>query len=207
MSATNRGSERRENDFYETPEWCTRAFLHHAVAVVPRAHDQGLIWEPCAGSGAISRVLRDMYRRAAIVEMDAHPLNDKVSLGDARTDSLPQRVDLAITNPPYSHALEIAENLIMHSDTVALLLRLNWLASAGRETFLRKNPPSVHVLPVRPSFTGVPVRPSFTGKGTDATDYAWFVWSKLPWAPQRTVSIIPLNLCLYYRGQHKESQE
>jgi len=27
-------------------------------------------------------------------------------------------------------------------------------------------------------------RPSFTGKGTDATDYAWFVWDKTDRIPR-----------------------
>jgi hypothetical protein len=90
---------------------------------------------------------------------------------------------------------------------VALLLRLNWLGSgteSGRSEWLRKNPPDVYVLPNRPSFaaslkctavgTGcgwkemLPIsapRPAKCPKcgghrscsTTDATEYAWFVWT------------------------------
>lgn len=55
------------------------------------------------------------------------------------------------------------------SRVTAFLLRLNWLASQKRAFWLRKNTPSVYVLPKRPSFTG---------KGTDATDYCWAVWRR-----------------------------
>jgi hypothetical protein len=48
-----------------------------------------------------------------------------------------------------------------------MLLRLNFLGGAKRTAFLRARPPDIYVLPNRPSFTG---------HGTDACEYAWFVW-------------------------------
>ena len=44
------------------------------------------------------------------------------------------------------------------------------MASRKRFGFMRENPPTeMYVLNQRPSFTG---------KGTDAQEYAWFVWDK-----------------------------
>ena len=51
-----------------------------------------------------------------------------------------------------------------------MLLRLNWLGSEDRAAWLRRHPPSVYVLPNRPSFV--------EGGGTDATEYAWFIWGE-----------------------------
>lgn len=52
MSATNRGSKRQERDFYSTPSWCVEAILPYLTP-----------WEtacdPCAGTGAILKVLPD----------------------------------------------------------------------------------------------------------------------------------------------------
>ena len=51
-----------------------------------------------------------------------------------------------------------------------MLLRINYLGSISRHEWWKENTPiAIHVLSKRPSFTG---------KGTDATDYAWYVWDK-----------------------------
>ena len=72
--------------------------------------------------------------------------------------------DLVITNPPFQLAMEFVQHamrFIQPAGAVAMLLRLNWLASLKRADFLRRFCPDVHVLPRRPSFTG---------RGTDATE-------------------------------------
>ena len=45
---------------------------------------------------------------------------------------------------------------------------MNFLGSQKRAAFMRAFPPDVY---------GLPRRPSFTGGGTDATEYAWLVWT------------------------------
>jgi hypothetical protein len=47
MSATNRGSRHKPNDFYPTPDWLTEAMIPH-----PRR-----ILEPAVGGGATARIL------------------------------------------------------------------------------------------------------------------------------------------------------
>lgn len=80
------------------------------------------------------------------------------------------RVDLIITNPPFSLAQEFVEHAIPRADTVIMLQRLNWMGSQKRHNFWKENPPdALYVLSKRPSFNG---------KGTDNQDYAWYVWQK-----------------------------
>ena len=82
-----------------------------------------------------------------------------------------EKVDLILTNPPFSLAQEFIEKAIKEADTVIMLLRLNYLGSQKRNIFWNKFPPTaLHVLSKRPSFTG---------SGTDATEYAWFIWDKV----------------------------
>ena len=44
--------ERRSNDFYPTPAWVTQCLLN----TVPL---RGIVWEPCAGQGAMAKVIAD----------------------------------------------------------------------------------------------------------------------------------------------------
>ncbi len=77
-----------------------------------------------------------------------------------------------ITNPPFSLAKEFLEKCFEISDEdteIIMLLRLAYLESKKRHDFWQKHPvKQLYVLSDRPSFTG---------QGTDATAYAWFVWS------------------------------
>ena len=171
MSATNRGRVRRAYDFYETPEEVTRGFLFEYFE-----GDFHVILEPCAGSGKMVKVLRDRFPLAWIEANDIRdgpPIpyaNKRYTLDFLKMLKSDADYDLIFTNPPYS----LAEEIITHAletwskATVVMLLRLNFLGSQKRKPFWDKHPVSeIYVLSKRPSFTG---------KGTDATEYAWFVW-------------------------------
>ena len=171
MSATNRGRVRRAYDFYETPEEVTRGFLFEYFE-----GDFHVILEPCAGSGKMVKVLRDRFPLARIEAndiWDGSPIpyaNKRYTLDFLKMSKGDADYDLIFTNPPYS----LAEEIITHAlktrskATVVMLLRLNFLGSQKRKPFWDKHPVSeIYVLSKRPSFTG---------KGTDATEYAWFVW-------------------------------
>jgi hypothetical protein len=171
MSATNRGRVRRAYDFYETPEEVTREFLFEYFE-----GDFHVILEPCAGSGKMVKVLRDRFPLAWIEAndiRDGSPIpytNKRYTLDFLKMLKDDADYDLIFTNPPYS----LAEEIITHAletwskATVVMLLRLNFLGSQKRKPFWDKHPVSeIYVLSKRPSFTG---------KGTDATEYAWFVW-------------------------------
>jgi len=171
MSSTGRGGKRSAADYYPTPEWCVRRLLE--VFDPP-----GSKWlEPCAGDGAI-------VRAAAELRPDVHwcavELRDCArDCGTANVDwfvadylkctSLTQRQDVAITNPPFSLAMDFWRKLREEANTIILLQRLSWIAPSVRSSVFRQDMPSVYVLPNRPSFVG--------GGTTDSTEYAWFVWS------------------------------
>lgn len=176
MSATNRGAARRLDDAYDTPDWLAKAIMPHLLlfGCVKRR-----ILEPACGSGAVVRELQSTFGSSVPVEgIDLVPRGDMAGqavVGDFLTLESRQDYDLIITNPPYSLAEEFCQRAMLWRrdgrSVVVMLLRLNFLASQRRAAWLRKNPPAIYV---------TPRRPSFTGNGTDATEYAWFVWDDQP---------------------------
>lgn len=172
MSSTNRGATRQPDDFYATPEWCTRAILPYLGLERDTA-----ILEPGCGDGAIVRAVRGHCREAFIHGVELDPLRaeiaathcNRVSVGDfLEWYSGPVvRYRYAIGNPPYALAQQFIAHSLIFCDEVCFLLRLNFLGSQKRAPFWREHPADVFVLPKRPSFTG---------KGTDSVEYAWFVF-------------------------------
>ena len=187
MSATGRGAVRHPDDFYATPAWCIEALLRGCPL------SSGRWLEPTAGDGAIAaEVLRHRHDvQWHLVESRAEELRvgggllsrmqradfplehvDEVEIRDFLTMPAPvQRFDVALGNPPFSLALEVIQHALTMANAVCMLLRINFLASQKRADWMRKNTPSIYVLPKRPSFT--------SGK-TDATEYAWFLWDGKP---------------------------
>lgn len=175
VSSTNRGGQRSEADFYPTPAWCVRRLIE--AAALPGGH-----WlEPAAGRGDIIRAVDEVRSDVTwtAVELRAEcrgvltaatgsasrvHIRDFTKLSRSEVGSL----DVVITNPPYSIAMEMLEHaLTLSAARVVMLLRLNFLASGARAPFMRRHAPDVYVLPNRPSFSG---------RGTDSIEYAWFVW-------------------------------
>jgi hypothetical protein len=164
MSVTGHRDVRHPDDFYETPAWCVRALLPYL--------QRGDVFDPCCGNGAIGRVLaeewpelnrygveinEERFRQAEasqILRADGTPLRafDNVFHGDYLEQPITRRIPLIITNPPFKLALEFAQRAIKEADTVAFLLRLNWLASETRRAFHAANPCDLIVMPRRPSF-------------------------------------------------------
>jgi hypothetical protein len=64
--------------------------------------------------------------------------------------------------------MEFIAKALTYASYVVMLLRLNFLGSGKRAAFFAREMPDIYVLPDRPSFTG---------RGTDATEYGWFVWT------------------------------
>lgn len=159
MSAAGRGAVRRESDFYPTHAWCVHRMLE--VVELPR----GTLLEPCVGDGAILDACPGhcVWFTADVRETPyALHVVDFLSVEPAD-----RQYAAVITNPPYSQALEFVQHSMKFAPVVIMLLRLNFLGGGKRSEWLRENPPDVYVLPNRPSFDG---------KGTDACEYAWFVW-------------------------------
>jgi SAM-dependent methyltransferase len=179
VSATGRSDVRDPDDFYATPSWCIDAILPHLPS-------GGRVLDPGCGSGAI---LRAIMATAPFVHADLFGVEmhegraeeARALFADARKHHIETRdfltyegtsFDLVVGNPPFSLAMDFVERSLTLTKpfrgTVAMLLRMNWLASQKRAAFHRANPSDIYVLPRRPSFTP-------DGK-TDSTEYAWFVW-------------------------------
>lgn len=174
MSSTGRGGRRREADYYPTPAWC----VHRLLGAMPRLCKLGGTWfEPAAGDGAIIRAAATrliLGTRWSAMELRDAPrdtggaLVSSWEVGDYLSAPSPGvRYDVAITNPPFSLAMEFWRKMRSEAHGVLLLQRLSWVAPASRAREFRKDMPDVFVLPNRPSFTG---------KGTDSADYAWYTW-------------------------------
>ena len=173
MSATGRSDVRDPADYYATPAWATHRLLERVELPAGR-------WlEPCAGEGAIIQATQAVRGDVAWTALEVRaecrePLHDlrveSVQIGSFTAPTLPllhAAYDVVLTNPPYRVALAFARRALELAPVVALLLRLNWLASAKRAAWMHAHTPSIFVLPDRPSFVG--------GHG-DATEYAWLVW-------------------------------
>jgi hypothetical protein len=95
---------------------------------------------------------------------------DAVEIADFLTWKPPVApFSVCITNPPYSIAEEVTRKCQVIAEITVLLLRVNFLASGERAEWLKAWTPDVYV---------IPNRPSFRGKGTDSTEYAWFVFDR-----------------------------
>lgn len=175
MSATNRGAKREDSDFYPTPLVTIEQFLN-----VHKIQD-GIILEPCAGNGNFISVLRKLGYTNEIVanELREEENDNLINVGadyvhhvDFLNDKLPNyNVKTIITNPPFSHAKEFIErSLELYPNAeIIMLLRLAFLESKSRHEFWQNNSLSkLYVLSQRPKFIN---------NKSDATAYAFFVFS------------------------------
>lgn len=175
----------KDQDFFETPAWVTRAILPH----VPLSSS---VLDPCAGKGAILKVVSERIDVECCDGMEIDPALSKLAnrYGGVETcDALKKswHAGLVLMNPPFSKALAFVIHGINetapHGASCAALLRLGMAAGQKRAKFWSQNPADVFVLPRRPSFTG---------GGTDRTEYAWFVWG--PGRGGRW-SVVPMEAC------------
>lgn len=186
MSATNRnGLERHEHDFYETPAWAIDVALD---ALGIHADFDGYVIDCGTGTGAIAHRVAERAPRADVRGIELVPeLLEKAKLGalvsvaweqaDWLTWKSDGPCDLVIGNPPYGPKSDpnLAEKFIRKAlevaakkGTVAMLLRLNYIVPKMRRALRAEFG--------KPDMFALERRPSFNGSGTDATDYAWFVW-------------------------------
>lgn len=173
----------RRDDLYETPACCVTSaddagvFAH---STHPGSH--GAVWEPCAGRGAISRVLRARGYNVIAQDLVDHPGRDpdiQTGIDFLMERAAPKNASCIITNPPF----KLADAFIRHGLTlvphVTVLLRAMAIEGAARadliDGHLRQywigidRPPAMH----REGWTGNKLSNS-------GAPFAWFVFSRWP---------------------------
>lgn len=157
-------------DFYATPREAVEALLKVESF-------NGLIYEPCSGAGAISKILEE--NNYYVVSSDIR--EDENVYGIKKSDIFKineYKIDNIITNPPYQFAKEcILKSLEIANKKVAMLLPITFLASEKRYNFFKETPlKKVYVFANR-----ITMYPEFYTekiKNGGMKTYAWFVWEK-----------------------------
>lgn len=165
-------TRRRDGDFYETFRWQVEALLRRVALPA-----DWLYLEPCAGNLAIAAPLRARGLNVwanDLVQRDA-PLDSVI---DARSPRLyeevltasQRRVDLAVTNVPFSEAFEIVVQAERHARVgVITLLRRTWDEPVEeRDEWLAAHPCSAQIVMPRAKYRNT--------ESTDSATHAWFVW-------------------------------
>lgn len=167
---------RRPLDLYPTDEAVT-------LALLARVSPHGRILEPCAGPGAMARVLARHPGVDAVVTSDVDPQHNTDLVADATQPTAvcwQQRPDWVVTNPPFNVALPILRNAMRSARVgVAFLVRLSFMEPAGQLSGDRGQFLAAHAdRQVLSLVLGNP-RPSFTGDGrTDSVTAVWLVWRR-----------------------------
>jgi hypothetical protein len=171
LAGVNSGN-RKEFDFYPTPEWATEALLWRI-----REQLNGTIWEPACGDGAISKVIQEFIqdgfcKASKVVSSDLH----KHGYGTSGKDFLKARrtVDCIVTNPPYSLATEFIVHARKLAGLVAMLLPLRYLEGVDRfqKIYSDRDLERIFVLSRKPNF-----RNDIAGS-SGLLSMAWFVWRR-----------------------------
>jgi hypothetical protein len=160
MGCASPTNTRPANDRYDTPVWCTEA-----LARVESQNWPEVVWEPAAGSRAMSKIL---VKYACIVETDLIPFP-----GVGELDFLTTTEKLAagiVTNPPYRNATEFIRHAFELGVTYhAWLLPAHFLNTQQRHKL-------VNELGYPARIWGLTTRPDFRGQKAPPMNCAWFVW-------------------------------
>lgn len=163
------GYKRLANDQYMTPEWVTEALFQGYP--LPRH-----IWEPAAGSGAMSRVLGRHY---CVLESDIEPTHQDINQRDFFSYTQmtnPWPWDGIVTNPPYSCAQKFIEHALHLSEPkegmVAMLLRNEYDCAKSRRHLFADHPAFVMklVLTKRPRWFA-------DDRASPRHNFAWYIWA------------------------------
>lgn len=175
--ATNHSEgEREKNDYYATEPKAVELLLE-------QEQFSACIWEPAAGEGHISEVLK-----ANGYNVFSSDLIDR-GYGQGNIDffdCVENERDI-ITNPPYKYAKEFVEhalNISRDGTKIAMFLKLTFLESKKRRELFDKYPPqTVYVSSSRLQCAKNGDFETYKQGAGTAVAYAWYVWVKGQYAP------------------------
>lgn len=185
----NQGAKRhalkaRKDDLYETPECAVRALLRNER--LPK-----YIWEPCAGRGAISRILMEEGHVVTAYDLVPHAgadLGIKTPIDFLMEWRPPAGVHTIVTNPPFKNADAFIRHGLNLGCDVIVLLRLMAIEGANRSDLLDEH--CVHI------WAGVERLPQMHREGWEGNrcsnsgaPFAWFVFSAT-----KRLACVPIEL-------------
>lgn len=159
-------------DYYQTPAWATEELLK-------KEKFEGTILEPCAGAGAISKVLEE--KGFQVISSDIR--DDENVYGMKNLDMFTLKgfqANNVITNPPYFCAIDsIKKSLEITDRKVAMIFKLQFLESQKRYELFKTTPlKNVYVFCKRVVMWNELLQPDDGTRsqhgGTIA--FAWYVW-------------------------------
>jgi hypothetical protein len=161
----------RNLDLYQTPPCATEALLR----VEPLPHR---IWEPCAGRGAITDVLRKHGHDVVASDIVNYGVPGQQVADFLTTDRAPDDIDTIVTNPPFRWAGEFVEHALSLCPHVHMLLRLAFLES-GKRTWILESGGLQHVRVFRRRLPRMH-RDNWQGprNGNSGMAFAWFTWNR-----------------------------
>jgi hypothetical protein len=183
------GDGRKDHDFYETPEFQTRALLDR----VPAIRNAATILEPCAGRGAIAKLLA---ANSLVVTNEPYQEHTPSFRSTMQADATAARFwtrmpfefkfDWVITNPPFNLAHQIIPLAYEHAGIgIAFLLRITWFEpTSNRADWLAAHPPTAIIALPRYKYRK-------DKEHGDSATTAWFVWVKDPAFAVRNSVVTP----------------
>lgn len=165
----------RGNDLYETPTCAIRALL--LAEDLPR-----VVWEPCAGRGAISRELISAGHAVIAQDLMAYPGSDngiQSGIDFLMETRAPGGCSQIVTNPPFKLADAFIRHGLSLGCDVAVLLRLMAIEGSGRADLVDS-----HLVRVWAGIERLPMmhREGWAGSkiSSAGVPFAWFIFSSKP---------------------------
>ena len=167
--------KRHDFDRYDSPHW----FITHLLNYIKL---EGIVGEPCKGSGNISKLLGFIKHVNHVWTNDIDPsvVSDyHLDAADPKSwEQLPY-TDWIVTNPPFNAALPILKNSLNHARLgVVFFLRLSFVEpTEERGQWLFENPRNLDLIYPRFKF-----RKDKTGKdwASDSVPMMAMIWYKYP---------------------------